>query len=740
MQLTELTQFFSVLLITHLVLSTFLVCFLRLFIENRRLNAATRHRLWLCTLALLLLMPFSSLMPKPHLGDTLDFVPLAAEQSVAELTQPQRGDQGVPLRPETPTLDRQNVMYPAERSAEPATQPNWQPTFGAYLVQSLRGFGLLLNTDMMLAILLALLMGVITKLGRLGYESTKIRRLVSAAETAEGPIVDLTRHLSAEMGFDKPPLLKVSDAIASPLSCGVFTPHILLPKHLLSMPAGSLNIRQFLLHELAHIKRGDLAIVYIQYLLSCFLFWHPAVRYVNGRINLERELACDDWVIDHPSNQTKLAIKTYANSLLSLARQGKYQDLPSLGVACAKRTGNTSTRLRYLLDDQNNHSIRQQPLGAGSVTGIGLAFIIATSAFWPQIPQLHPDDVAKQAMLSRASVRSKESSAEEGAVEQEKVIANSAASPRTSPPTTGFESRDPETELGHLIPSSIVDTAFDTTVEPDFDPNALTIDTNANEVFFKSNSPVSTPSSKEADYQSIDQSYIDRRIVNQKAHDPHHSLPQRTTLSVPKAHDTTDPTLSPMGPLFTDEAPARDTGPKVVSVETDSLRTTSKSPVDSATPIIEPAIADQEVTRETIDHVAAAANDNLPTGSVSAVALSKNQIRQEIERINGEIYSIYNNHVSEENLRIECGNYIPTGSHIPVHFCEPRFVTRSRDAFVHETILIQAPKISTNELVNLNRQNFELLTKEMNYLITTHQQFRELNLTLRELKDYMGRI
>lgn len=83
-----------------------------------------------------------------------------------------------------------------------------------------------------------------------------------------------------------------SASVATPAAGGLLRPYVLLPVGF----AGHLPPRQLtfvLLHELAHIRRGDLAVAAAQRLVQILWFFHPAVWLASRLVEQHRELACD---------------------------------------------------------------------------------------------------------------------------------------------------------------------------------------------------------------------------------------------------------------------------------------------------------------------------------------------------------------------------------------------------------------------------------------------------------------
>ena len=115
------------------------------------------------------------------------------------------------------------------------------------------------------------------------------------------------------MGMQVVPAVAYCRRICIPVVVGVLRPMILLPASLASGLTSSQS-KSVLLHELAHVRRFDLAVNVFQRLVEALLFFHPAVWWLSRRVSLERENACDDVVLqlDHQHVQ-------YADALLRVA-------------------------------------------------------------------------------------------------------------------------------------------------------------------------------------------------------------------------------------------------------------------------------------------------------------------------------------------------------------------------------------------------------------------------------------
>src|SRR5205823_42031 len=93
--------------------------------------------------------------------------------------------------------------------------------------------------------------------------------------------------------------------------------------------------RQVLLHELAHIKRGDLLWGWVPEIARLLYWFHPVAHWAANRIRLERELACDAIAMAHGG----LDAAGYAAILVQVVSHASQPQILKAAVACARRRG-----------------------------------------------------------------------------------------------------------------------------------------------------------------------------------------------------------------------------------------------------------------------------------------------------------------------------------------------------------------------------------------------------------------
>jgi beta-lactamase regulating signal transducer with metallopeptidase domain len=151
-----------------------------------------------------------------------------------------------------------------------------------------------------------------------------------------------------------------------PVALGLLDPFILLPDKLPERLEQS-ELDQILLHEAAHLSRGDDWSNLVQQVLVAVFPFHPAIHWISRQLNTEREIACDDWV-----TMVTGKAKSYALCLTKLAgltRLGTHQILAS-GAWISKTQLNR--RIVMLLDQKQNRTNRVSTSAcAACILGLG---------------------------------------------------------------------------------------------------------------------------------------------------------------------------------------------------------------------------------------------------------------------------------------------------------------------------------------------------------------------------------
>lgn len=107
-----------------------------------------------------------------------------------------------------------------------------------------------------------------------------------------------------------------------------------------------------MLHEIAHIKRGDIFSALFSHVASVLYWFNPLVWMTMRRLYMEREKACDDYVLAHG-----VKASGYASHLLDIATKlRRVRWLLPAGVAMARRS-NLEVRVMSILNNNLRKSI-----------------------------------------------------------------------------------------------------------------------------------------------------------------------------------------------------------------------------------------------------------------------------------------------------------------------------------------------------------------------------------------------
>ena len=150
--------------------------------------------------------------------------------------------------------------------------------------------------------------------GLLGVESVRLTRLarrLRAATPASPAIVNRVVELSGRLGLRPLPVLTIA-GITAPMVWCLGRPRLVWPADL---PDTASCVDGVIVHELAHVRRRDHLVGWIELLAGVVWWWNPLFWYVRSALREQAELACDAWVISVlPDGR-----RAYAESLLALS-------------------------------------------------------------------------------------------------------------------------------------------------------------------------------------------------------------------------------------------------------------------------------------------------------------------------------------------------------------------------------------------------------------------------------------
>ena len=142
--------------------------------------------------------------------------------------------------------------------------------------------------------------------------------------------------------------LCTSSVVKVPTALGLLKPAVVIPDWLIKELSPE-ELNQILLHELAHLRRWDDWTNLAQQVIKAVFFFHPAVWWIEKKVALEREMACDDAVLAETASP-----RSYAECLTRLAEKSFVQRSAALAQAALGRVRQISVRVRRILDPQRS--------------------------------------------------------------------------------------------------------------------------------------------------------------------------------------------------------------------------------------------------------------------------------------------------------------------------------------------------------------------------------------------------
>ncbi len=150
-----------------------------------------------------------------------------------------------------------------------------------------------------------------------------------------------------------------------PMTWGVLRPVILVPEH---SDWTDDERDAALLHELAHVRRGDALWLTVLSLVRALHWYNPLAWWLCAAERLAREEACDDLVLD-----AGVRPSAYAEQLLGIVREPSEWRTPAAALAMA-RPASLARRLHAILRAEQP---RDLPGGAMRALSIGGAVLLA---------------------------------------------------------------------------------------------------------------------------------------------------------------------------------------------------------------------------------------------------------------------------------------------------------------------------------------------------------------------------
>lgn len=240
-------------------------------------------------------------------------------------------------------------------------------------------------------------------LGVDGYGLNRLKRVRTALPERRWSATVV--ELSARLGITRPVRLLESAIVRVPMVIGYGRPLILVPVGLLSnLPPA--EVEAILLHELAHIRRGDWLVNGCVQVLQSIFFFNPAIWWLGHMLRTERENCCDDLAVQLTGSKA-----TYVRTLIRFSERDFRRPVFALAFPGAKNA--TLERIERLAAGRNRALSRLEALLLIVMIGLSAWLIPTDNRLRPTADNRlrspdSPDMIAKKKAETMAMQRYRE--------------------------------------------------------------------------------------------------------------------------------------------------------------------------------------------------------------------------------------------------------------------------------------------------------------------------------------------
>ena len=239
---------------------------------------ALAHVLWLLVLVKLVTPPlFRVPVNVPSWGS-------ADASTVAEAVIPSAGIAGEPeVSPAAPARGTHAHPTPAvvapPRQGLPGASTVWFGTHGVTVL------------------LITWAAGTATYVAVTAVRTRRFARALRDAGPADPAVIAHARDLADRLGLSNVPDVRVIERASSPMVVGMGgAPLLILPAPLVARLGGD-QLRTVVAHELAHLRRRDHWVRWLETAATAVLWWHPLLWLTRRGLHEAEEQSCDAWVV-----------------------------------------------------------------------------------------------------------------------------------------------------------------------------------------------------------------------------------------------------------------------------------------------------------------------------------------------------------------------------------------------------------------------------------------------------------
>lgn len=204
-------------------------------------------------------------------------------------------------------------------------------------------------------------------------------RLVRQGRLAQNPLAETVDRVARRLGLRKL-LTRVVQGIDSPFLCCLGRVQLAWPERMAESPEP--NLRAIVAHEVAHVRRGDHWVAWVELLCTAIWWWNPVFWRVRRRLRLTAEMSCDALALStYPEDRC-----SYAETLLWLSASRKTGAPPLFLAVGGGAPSSIERRMSMIVSDRVSGKA-----SSSSFLVAGLLAIIAAPSWSLSREQTSPD-------------------------------------------------------------------------------------------------------------------------------------------------------------------------------------------------------------------------------------------------------------------------------------------------------------------------------------------------------------
>jgi beta-lactamase regulating signal transducer with metallopeptidase domain len=200
------------------------------------------------------------------------------------------------------------------------------------------------------------------------WRIARFGRALRLAEPAPADFTGRVAELAAEIGLRRAPCVRIVGGVVAPLVAGLGGRAVLIVPRDLWARLEAEQRDALLLHELAHLLRGDPWVRLVELLATALYWWHPVLWWARRGLHEAEEQCCDAWVVWARPD----AARGYATALVEAVEflsESPPRAVPIVASGLG-RLRHVSRRITMIM--KGNEQRRMTWLGLAAVLGLAI--------------------------------------------------------------------------------------------------------------------------------------------------------------------------------------------------------------------------------------------------------------------------------------------------------------------------------------------------------------------------------